>query len=60
MNDVTQAIEDLVAKIPLERVIQVGVIIFIAVLVQLIGGRAISKSDPANSVAPTTNNSQLT
>ena len=49
MNDFTQAIEDLVAKIPLERVIQVGVIIFIAVLVQLIGGRAISKSVQAVS-----------
>lgn len=44
MNDFTQAIEDLVAKIPLERVIQVGVIIFIAVSVQFVGRRVITKA----------------
>lgn len=44
MNDFIQALNDLTDQIPLERVIQVGIIVVIALLVQLIGGRAISKS----------------
>jgi small-conductance mechanosensitive channel len=49
MNDFTQALDDLFARIPLERVIQVAIIIVIALLVQFIGGRAISRSVQAVS-----------
>ena len=49
MNDFTQALDDLLAKIPLERVIQVAIIIVIALLVQFIGGRAIRRSVQAVS-----------
>lgn len=49
MNDFTQALSDLVAKIPIEKAIQAGIIVVVALLVQLIGGRAISKSVQAVS-----------
>lgn len=53
MNDFTQALDDLLAKIPLERVIQVAIIVVIALLVQFIGGRAIRKSvEAVSSRAP--------
>lgn len=49
MNDFTQALDGLLKEFPVERVIQVGIIVAIALLVQLIGGRAISKSVQAVS-----------
>jgi small conductance mechanosensitive channel len=49
MDDITKALDSLFAAISLERVIQVGIILLIALLVQLIGGRAISKSVQAVS-----------
>jgi len=49
MNDFTQALDDLLGELPLERMIQVAIIIVIALLVQFIGGRAISKSVQAVS-----------
>lgn len=44
MNDFTQAFNDLLGEIPLQQVIQVGIIVVIALVVQFVGGRAISKA----------------
>jgi moderate conductance mechanosensitive channel len=44
MNDFTRTVDDILANIPLERVVQVATVIVIALVVQFVGGRAIHKS----------------